>query len=134
MRRLVLHQDLRNDLSVQGNGKRCVSSEGTLTGLRTMSAESRSRMVSFRVTSEEYERFRQLCYVNGIASVSEMARAAINLMFSNPERKPGNGLEVRLAELEGRLNVLALEFEKLMQKQIDTSDNLASRLGSAQSA
>lgn len=81
-------------------------------------------MVSFRVTSEEYERFRQLCSLNGIASVSEMARAAINLMFSNREGKPGNGLEVRLAELEGRFNMLALELRRITQSQARAEENL----------
>ena len=73
-------------------------------------------MISFRLTADEYERFRELCYMNGIRSVSEMARAAIKMMFAQPERAPDGALEVRVAELEGRFHMLALEVKKLNQQ------------------
>jgi hypothetical protein len=72
-------------------------------------------MISFRLTSEEYERFRELCYSNGIRSVSEMARTAINLMLSQPPRAPQEALEVRVSELESRIHLLSLEVKKLNQ-------------------
>ena len=77
-----------------------------------MPVESRSRMISFRLTSEEYERFRELCFTNGIRSVSEMARAAINLLLQQPARAPQEALEGRVSELEGRLHMLALEMKQ----------------------
>lgn len=80
-----------------------------------MSLESRSRMISFRLTAEEYNRFRELCYSNGIRSVSEMARTAINMMLSQPSRAPQEALENRVSELEGRLHLLSLEIKKLNQ-------------------
>jgi Arc/MetJ-type ribon-helix-helix transcriptional regulator len=80
-----------------------------------MSLESRSRMISFRLTAEEYDRFRELCYSNGIRSVSEMARAAINMMLSQPARAPQEALESRVAELESRLRLLSQEIKKLNQ-------------------
>lgn len=80
-----------------------------------MSLESRSRMISFRLTAEEYDRFRELCYNNGIRSVSEMARAAINMMLSQPSRAPQEALETRVSELESRLHLLSLEIKKLSQ-------------------
>ncbi len=80
-----------------------------------MSLESRSRMISFRLTAEEYDRFRELCYSNGIRSVSEMARAAINMMLSQPARAPHEALETRVSELESRLHLLSLEVKKLNQ-------------------
>jgi uncharacterized small protein (DUF1192 family) len=73
-------------------------------------------MISFRLTAEEYERFLELCYSQGIRSVSEMARAAINMMFAQPERAPEETLEVRVAELEGRFRLLALEVKRLSQQ------------------
>jgi len=69
-------------------------------------------MISFRLTSEEYERFRELCFTNGIRSVSEMARAAINLLLQQPGRAPQEALEGRVAELEGRIHMLALEMKQ----------------------
>ena len=78
-----------------------------------MSVESRSRMISFRLTTEEYERFRELCFTHGIRSVSEMARAAINLLLQQPARVPQEALESRVADIEGRLHMLALELKRL---------------------
>jgi hypothetical protein len=72
-------------------------------------------MISFRLTAEEYEKFRELCFTQGIGSISEMARAAINMLLQQPARAPQEALESRVAELEGRLHMLALELKKLNQ-------------------
>lgn len=69
-------------------------------------------MISFRLTAEEYDKFRELCFARGIRSFSEMARAAINLLLQQPACAPQEALESRVAELEGRLHVLALELKK----------------------
>jgi N-methylhydantoinase A/oxoprolinase/acetone carboxylase beta subunit len=70
-------------------------------------------MISFRLTAEEYDTFRELCFTQGIRSVSEMARAAMHLLVQQPARVPKEALESRVAELEGRVHVLALEIKKL---------------------
>jgi Arc/MetJ-type ribon-helix-helix transcriptional regulator len=90
-----------------------------------MPVESRSRMISFRLTSEEYERFRELCFTNGIRSVSEMARAAINLLLQQPARAPQEALEGRVAELEGRLHMLALEMKQFASARSQSAMNSA---------
>lgn len=72
-------------------------------------------MISFRLTAEEYDKFRELCFAQGIRSVSEMARAAMHLLVQQPARAPKEALESRVAELEGRVHVLALEIKKLNQ-------------------
>ena len=75
-------------------------------------------MISFRLTAEEYDRFRELCFTQGIRSVSEMARAAINLLLQQPARVPEESLESRVAELEGRLHLLSLEIKKLNHPEL----------------
>jgi hypothetical protein len=72
-------------------------------------------MISFRLTAEEYEKFRDLCFTHGVGSISEMARAAINMLIQQPARAPQEALEYRVAELEGRMHLLALELKKLNQ-------------------
>jgi hypothetical protein len=72
-------------------------------------------MISFRLTAEEYDRFRELCSASGTRSVSELARAAINSLLKQPAHVPEEALECRVAELEGRVNMLRLEFKKLRQ-------------------
>ena len=58
-------------------------------------------MISFRLSAEEYEKFRELCFSSGIRSVSEMARVAINTLLQEPRRVSSESLEARVAELEG---------------------------------
>jgi hypothetical protein len=70
-------------------------------------------MVSFRLSADEYDRFRELCSASGTRSVSELARTAINTLLRQPEQAPREALESRVAELEGRVNMLRLEFKKL---------------------
>ena len=82
-------------------------------------------MISFRLSEEEHERFRQLCFTHGIRSVSELARVAMNNYFERPSRVPHHSLEYRIAELENRLQSLALELQKLTQP--DNIGALASR-------
>ncbi len=81
-------------------------------------------MISFRLSAEEYDRFRELCFTHGIRSVSEMARAAIKLMLEQPARAPQEVLESRVSELEGRLHILSLELKMLHQ---NTSQGSAAR-------
>lgn len=78
-----------------------------------MSFDPRSRMISFRLTSEEFDRCRQLCFSRGLRSVSEMARTAINLLLQEPEKMPQETLEGRVAEIEARLQIVALELKQL---------------------
>ena len=72
-------------------------------------------MVSFRLTADEYDRFRELCSTCGTRSVSELARAAINSLLKQPAQAPSQALESRVAELEGRVNMLRLELRELRQ-------------------
>jgi uncharacterized small protein (DUF1192 family) len=70
-------------------------------------------MISFRLTVEEYDRFRELCSTCGTRSVSELARAAINSLLKQPSEVHREALEYRVAELENRVSMLRLEFSKL---------------------
>ena len=93
-----------------------------------MSIESRSRMISFRLTQEEYEKFRRVCFTHGIRSVSEMARAAINLLLQEPSRAPNEAIESRVAELEARVHMLFLELKRLDRSAVSLPVDLSSTL------
>jgi hypothetical protein len=74
-------------------------------------------MISFRLTEEEHERFRQLCFTHGIRSVSELARVAMNNYFDKPTSLPHDALESRIVELENRIRILALELQKITHQE-----------------
>lgn len=78
-----------------------------------MPIDLKSRMVSFRLTSDEYERVRELCLTHGLPSVSEIARTAIHSLLKDPAGLPSQSLEGRVSELESRMKILTSEMRKL---------------------
>lgn len=80
---------------------------------RPMTMDPKSRMVSFRVSAEEYERMRELCFSQGLGSVSDFARTAIHALLQNPKVAGPLSLELRVADLEGRIKILTSDLRKL---------------------
>ncbi len=78
-----------------------------------MPTDSRSRMISFRLSETDYEGCRRLCLDQGLSSVSEMARTAIQLLLTSPEAASQRALETRVREIEGRIHLLTTEFRRL---------------------
>jgi hypothetical protein len=72
-------------------------------------------MISFRLSPEEYQHFRDFCLTQGTRSFSEMARAAVNKLAQDPEaaNATNGAVESRLRNLEGRVQVLAAELRRL---------------------
>ena len=72
----------------------------------------RTRMVSFRLSEEEYERLKDLSLTESARSVSEFARNALCRM----PVKDGNGdaaVEPRMEKLEGAMTQLSQEMHQL---------------------
>lgn len=74
-------------------------------------------MISFRLTADEYDRFHELCAACGTRSVSELARAAINALLKQPAHASSQAIESRVAELEGRVNILRSELMKIRRQE-----------------
>jgi hypothetical protein len=71
----------------------------------------RSRMISFRLSPEEYDRFSKMCSGRGARSVSDMVRVALlNLIAEEQEFDP-LALEVR--DLRSQLKSVAGELERI---------------------
>ena len=70
-------------------------------------------MISFRLSEEEFDRFRAICFNYGVRSVSELARTAINKLLEQPGQAQEQSLASRVAELEGRIRILSLELKRL---------------------
>jgi len=82
---------------------------------------ARDRMISFRLSVEEYEKFRDLCFTHGIRSISEMARVAINNFLNQPAPSVAeSSLDARIAGLEAKIQMLALELKR--QKAASASE------------
>lgn len=72
-------------------------------------------MISFRLSSREYELFRDFCVAQGTHSLSELARTAVNRLVTDPTFTADNILEARVNDLEGQLHILSLELKRLKQ-------------------
>ena len=75
----------------------------------------RSRMISFRVSEDEYAGLKTLCVSEGARSVSDMARDAVHRLISNHSGHNGQNhqLERVIQVLQVRIEALDLEVKRL---------------------
>lgn len=87
---------------------------------KLMSRHARSKMISFRLSAEEYDEFRAFCLTQGIRSFSEMARAAVQKLAQDPSGIHGTtgmhgsgAVESRLCSLEGQVRGIYRELRRI---------------------
>lgn len=64
------------------------------------------RMISIRLSDEEYTGLKTLCVERGARSVSDLAREAMNQVLNLTPGENGRGVDQRIQELQSRLNLL----------------------------
>jgi hypothetical protein len=72
----------------------------------------RSRMISFRVSEDEYTGLKNLCLNEGARSVSDIARDAVHRLIHNHSR-PNSQLETTVQVLQGKIEYLDMEVKRL---------------------
>jgi hypothetical protein len=82
--------------------------------------KTRTRMVSFRLSEDEYERLKDLSLMDCARSVSEFARAALCKLPTGNGNGNGNGDSTitaapRMEKLEGAVRQLRMEMHQLRQ-------------------
>jgi hypothetical protein len=77
-----------------------------------MVLKPRVRMVSFRLSEEEYDGLKNLCLSEGARSVSELARSTICRLLGSPNGSPVQTLEKRVQELDQEIKRLSLLVER----------------------
>jgi len=73
----------------------------------------KNRMVSFRLSAEEYDRLRQAGTAHGLNNLSELARVAMNRLLDTPAPV---GLPEQVQELRVKIENLSTELKRLSQK------------------
>lgn len=75
----------------------------------------KERMISFRLTHEEYERMQTLRDAYGARTVSDLARLAVHSLVTDPTSTLVPGLNVldRLRVVEVRVSNLNAEIDRL---------------------
>ena len=93
--------------------------------------KTRSRMVSFRLSEDEYERLKDMSLMECARSVSEFARATLcKLPGGNGD--PAATTAPRMERLEGAVMQLRLEMHQLRQLVETTLDRVPGRNGTAE--
>lgn len=74
----------------------------------------RSRMISVRLSDEEYLGLKQLCAVAGARSVSDLTRNAMRVMLKGADRD--DVLSLQLDELRDQLKSLSSKIDQLVAR------------------
>jgi len=69
------------------------------------------RMVSFRLSEEEYKQFRKLCLATKARSISEMARAAVRHWLTTGTTVSTDELHRKIVHLEQCVAALTAQLE-----------------------
>lgn len=85
-------------------------------------SKSKTRMVSFRLSEQEFHSFRSVCNSEGLGTFSELIRVAIQELIAN---RHGNGIEALRTAME-RLSACLEEVSRDV-KQLKTSPREAIR-------
>jgi hypothetical protein len=73
-----------------------------------------NRMISFRLSDEEYCRLSELRLTTKARSLSDLARNAVNFWMENSDSQERNHtISGRLNELEKKVATLSTEFDRL---------------------
>jgi hypothetical protein len=73
----------------------------------------RNRMISFRLTHDDYDRFAKMCSERGVRSISDMARTALQRLVAEDDESDPVSFQVRA--LRGQVKTLAHEVERLAE-------------------
>lgn len=76
--------------------------------------DRKSKMVSFRLSPEEYRQLRDACATQGVRSVSELARAAMQGLIA-PDG-PAVPLQTQVQELRDRVTLLSEQVDRLSRE------------------
>jgi len=73
----------------------------------------RTRVVSFRLSDDEYESLKQVSLAEGARSVSDYARLALCGLLGGPRQSGRDGLEAKVCELDEQMQALQHELRRL---------------------
>jgi predicted DNA-binding protein len=77
-----------------------------------ISMNQKSKMVSFRLSAEDYQRLREACVAAGIQNVSELARSAMNRIIEDKDSNHFT-LDSQVRELREKVRHITLELDRL---------------------
>lgn len=78
----------------------------------------KSKMVSIRLSPEEYRAFRDACVPHGVSSISELARTAMQNLLKSSAAMSGGFLPLddQVRDLRDRVNFLSEQVDNLTRR------------------
>ena len=70
------------------------------------------KMISFRLSDDEYQQLMEMCLATNTRSMSQMARTAIHEFLEHGPAASDNDLHQKVAQLEQRVTELSVELER----------------------
>jgi hypothetical protein len=75
----------------------------------------KSRMISFRLSEDEYEILKKDSLSHGARSVSDYARSTLRRFMAGQAGIHGDGFEAGIEQLDGRMQELNRELQRLLR-------------------
>jgi len=73
----------------------------------------RTKVISIRLSNEEYEQFQNLCVARGTDTISELTRTALKLLVVNEKSNGKAAMESRVEGMDARVCQLDREVARL---------------------
>ncbi|MCX6619758.1 MAG: hypothetical protein NTY38_01500 [Acidobacteria bacterium] len=77
-----------------------------------ITVKPKSRMISIRLSDDEYYTIKTVCDSYGARSVSDFARTALHSFAQHQEPLPDSSVDNRFAEIDDRLDQLSRQLEE----------------------
>jgi Arc/MetJ-type ribon-helix-helix transcriptional regulator len=82
--------------------------------------KSKTRIVSFRLSEEEFHSFRNVCISEGFGSFSELIRAAVQELIANRHGCSAEALRAAMERLHARMEEVGRDVKQLKTSPAET--------------
>jgi phage shock protein A len=82
----------------------------------------KSRMISFRLTPTEYQRFQEMCATQGLRSISDLARTAVQKLIAVENQADPLTYEVR--DLREQVRSLSLALDRISERVDERTEEM----------
>jgi len=82
--------------------------------------KSKTRMVTFRLSEEEFQSFRSMCISEGFGSLSELIRAAVQELIANRHGCSAEALRAAMERLNARMEEVGHDVKQLKASPVET--------------
>jgi len=91
------------------------NSIGCICGAAMTLIRSRTKVVYFRVSEAEFERYMAFCRSQGVRSISDLARAGLEILVAEERGYTLSGLTERVTALSGLISGLSGTIQRLTE-------------------